>query len=301
MIRKAFWNPWRGSLAARWQFWSSTLSRHGIPVDNVGDNLRTFSELFTDVHRRFATRKNATIWGDKSPNYYDCMTTLAKDFWNAKFIVVSRDPLGTANAISRAAKADAPYFKKRGIYLRALLGFRVLQRQCDQLLAEGRDVCQINYEDLAREPEVAMRKVCNFLDIPFMAEVATLQNADRSSVPGGTHHALLRGETILAEARPSVIDPVFRDKIVRYKNWWNMRQSGTSGRVATQPFAKLSERLWDGVGYQALRTFDAITRLSFSLLPLSWLIRYRKFRFRGRPGGNEFNVPSRKGEFVHEL
>jgi Sulfotransferase family len=300
LIRTAFWNPWHGDLAARWQFWNLALSRHGIHSDDLGNGQRTFGGVFSDVHRRFAARKGATIWGDKSPNYYDRMAALSKEFWNAKFVIVWRDPIGTANAISRAAKADAAFFKKRGIQLRALLGYRILQRQCNQLLAEGRDICQINYEDLTREPEVAMRKVCEFLQIPFIAEIATLKNADRSSVPIGAHHAVLHGETILDGERPNIVDPALRDKIVRYKNWWNMEGDQVSRAIAGEPYTRFAERFFDGIRYRGLRTFDAFTRLGFSLLPLSCLVHYRKFRLRNRPKSKDFESQSKKSGFVYE-
>jgi hypothetical protein len=300
LIRQSFWRPWRSSVAARWQFWSLALSRHRIDAIDIGTNCRTFHETFTAVYQQFSARKGATIWGDKSPNYYDQLTVLSKEFWNARFIVVWRDPIGTANAIARAANADAAYFKKSGIQLRALLGRRILRQQCDQLLAEGRAVCQIRYEDLIREPEPVMRQVCAFLQIPFIAEVGTLQNADRSTVPAGAHHAALRGETILTTERPDILDTDLRNKIVRYKNWWRLvdKESCDSSGL---PIARSAERAWDKICYRALRFLDALTRMGFSWLPLSLLLQYRKFRFRSRRERENLETESRKSGFVYEL
>ncbi len=277
---------------ARWQFWNLALSRHGFT--NRGDLpvAKNFHDAFIAVYKQFAARKGATIWGDKSPNYYDRIQELAEEFPTAKFIIVWRDPVATANAVVRAGLAGSPYFNKKGMKLRSLMGYRVLKRGCDHLRDIGRDACEINYEDLVREPSSVMQVVCQYLQIPYMQEVSDLRDADRSSVPESKHHALLQGETIVSEQRREVLDPSFRAKARRYANWWQLWSGGEwppfpPAQSCNMAFPGISERTWDWISYKMFRGFDALTRLAFCFVPLSWLARYRKFaRKKYQAAGN---------------
>jgi Sulfotransferase family len=99
--------------AQRWQFWDKAFTRHNLDPDEFArKGIGDFPTAFAAVHTEFAKRKGATIWGDKSPNYYDRLRYLAGIFPQAKFIIVWRDPLGTANSIARAAATGNHYFNR---------------------------------------------------------------------------------------------------------------------------------------------------------------------------------------------
>jgi hypothetical protein len=164
LLRPVFLKPaGLSDWAERWQFWNGAFERHGLNLQDVPAGISDFRTAFESVHKEYARRKGAVIWGDKSPNYYYCLSAMARAFPDAKFILVWRDPEGTANSILRAAEMGNSYFKKKGAVLRGLLGYRVFKKECDWLVTHGKPVCQVSYEDLVSETATVMQEVCRFL------------------------------------------------------------------------------------------------------------------------------------------
>src|ERR1700676_1695534 len=99
----------------RWEFWNRGASRHGIDGSSIPPRLdiRSTTEA---VCKQYAERKNPTIWGCKRPQYYACLPELAREFPNAKFIVIWRDPNAICSSIVRAA-ARSHYFPLPGLSL----------------------------------------------------------------------------------------------------------------------------------------------------------------------------------------
>src|SRR5579872_453604 len=275
-FKRSRYNDWR----ERWQFWSETLSRHGFDPADFPAAVNNFRDAFIAVHREHAVRRGAVIWGDKSPNYYNRLIELAEEFHFARFIVVWRDPLATTNAIERAARGGSSYFAKKGMKLRSLLGYKKFKMQCDELRFRGRQVHEINYEDLVRHPAATMEGVCEFLQIPYFPELSDLANADRSSIPPGEHHALLRGSTIVSGERVQLLDPAFRSKVIRYVNLWHRQYAGLwppkpEPASDAREIPDIIERICDQTSYGMLSASEALTRWIFCFAPLSWLRRYR--------------------------
>jgi hypothetical protein len=231
LLRSAFRKPasycdW----AARWEFWDQALTRHGITADDLPRGVADFATAFTAVHKAYAARKGAVIWGDKSPNYYDSLPALARLFPEARFIIQWRDPAATANAIARGAASGAYYFGQPGAQLRALIGYRVLKRGVDYLLSHRHPVCQVTYEGLTSDPAKVMREVCRFLQIPYHDELANLQDADRSAIFKGPQHSLVHGNEIVDTPRSVILDPAAQHKIAGYVKLWKRRYSDEAGR-----------------------------------------------------------------------
>jgi len=207
LLRSVFWmGRGRRNWAERWQFWNRAFSRHGLDAAEFLNRQAELRTTFEAVHKQFAARKGAAVWGDKSPNYYDRLRDMAEVFPDARFIVVWRDPLETANSILRAAQSGNSYFKRYGSTLRGLAGNAVFKVQCEWLRAHRRDVLEVNYEDLVRDAPAIMRQVCSFLSLEYCGKVATLEGADRRAVYDRQHHALLNGNEIVSRRRPSVVD-----------------------------------------------------------------------------------------------
>ena len=278
LLRPVFLKGGSADWAERWEFLNSSLSRHSLSANDLPE-ARDFRSAFTASHQAYAARKGATIWGDKSPHYYDQLTFLAETFPGARFIIVWRDLFQTTSSIVRAA-AGSNYFSKAGMPLRAIVGYPALKQECDSLLARGVPVCQLNYEDLVSDPATAMKAVCRFLEIPYSDALATIDGADRSATHSGEHHRLLRGNAIVAQSRPDALAPSLRQKIARYHSWYrHLYAEAWPPYPKTAPpaqFPSLLQRLGDRVAYHLLRRWDALNELIFSLAPLSLLARYRQ-------------------------
>jgi hypothetical protein len=267
--------------AERWEFWNRAFTRHGLKVEDAGKGISDFAGAFAATHQLYARSRGATIWGDKSPNYYDRLNEMADDFPEARFIIVWRDPTGTANSILRAASLGNSYFQRKGAGFSGLLGYEVFKKECDRLLVRGKPVCQVNYEDLISDTPSVMRRVCGFLEIPYDDSLSTLEGADRSAILEGKHHANLRGNEIARGPRPNLVGPELQSKIDLYGATWRKRYG-----IAWPPYPQFVEspqraigwisQLADLLHYRYLRLRDKISPLAFSFTPLTLLRQYRR-------------------------
>ena len=286
LLKPVFLKPKaRSDWAERWQFWNGAFARHGVSPDQIPQGLADFPAAFSAAHQLYARRKQATIWGDKSPNYFDRLNEMADDFPHARFIIVWRDPNGTANSILRAASLGNSYFSRKGAAHCGLLGYARFKKETDHLLQRGKPVCQINYEDLIADTPAVMRQVCEFLHIPYDDALSSLEGADRSAILPGEHHANLRGNAIVRDTRPALTDSALRHKIAGYLTHW--RREYEAQWPAYPPPAinasappTLFTRLIDQLLYRLIRTRDGVSPLVFSLAPISLLRRYRQSKTR---------------------
>lgn len=273
--------------AERWDFWNEAFHRHGLSSSGELDGISDFPTAFIAAHQLYAQRRGATIWGDKSPNYYDRLNEMADDFPQARFIIVWRDPKGTANSIVRAASIGIYYFSRKGAALCGLLDYEVFKRECDRLLARGKPVCQVNYEDLILDTPSVMRRVCEFLQIPYDNSLSSLAGADRSAIYDGQHHANVKGEHIVRGSRPELVDSTFRRKINQYVAGWHQSYGAQwpphpqPTDISIEPLHRFS-KLIDGALYRIWRMRDRASQVVFSYIPISLLRRYRNLKNRRR-------------------
>jgi len=271
--------------AERWEFWNRAFSRHGMSADDVPGGIRDYRAAFTAFHKAYALRKGASVWGDKSPNYYDSLRALAGVFPKARFIVVWRDPVANANAVARGAKLGSRFHRRRGGQLRGLIGSQVLKSEVDHLLAIGQPICQITYEALTSDTGKVMQEICRFLDIPYSDELTNLRNADRSAISNGEHHALVRGDKIVDAPRELVLDRATQRKIASYVNLWKRRHGGVWPQSAPADAGEVEppqlwQRIGDKLAYRVLRVFDEFRQVAFCCAPLMLLQSYRGWRRR---------------------
>jgi len=267
----------------RWDFWNQALTRHQIDQARIPSVVAGFADAMSSVGREYARGKGASIWGCKSPNYYDCMTGLSREFPDARFIVIWRDPADICRSIVRAAE-DPSWFRKIGLPHRALFGYHEMKKECDQLMGAGVPVHEIEYEELTHNPAGVMVDVCAFLGVPFEERMLSLEGADRSAIYPGEHHKLVKSEKIVvAKERAEILPPSLRRKIGRYVQLWQREFAGHWPRVrqSSEPQPgepNLLERCVDRVWYRTLRGLDFVVTIAFSFAPLILLKKYRDLK-----------------------
>ncbi|HTQ97997.1 MAG TPA: sulfotransferase, partial [Candidatus Acidoferrum sp.] len=132
----------------RWEFWNTALARHKFDASVIPDGIRDLDVAVRAVYTEYARqKKSATVWGCKSPTYHDEVTRLSRTFPNARFIIIWRDIRHICRSILDAAETS-PFFNRRGMTLRAIIGCHDLKMQVDKLIARGGRVHQMNYEEL---------------------------------------------------------------------------------------------------------------------------------------------------------
>jgi len=262
---------------ARWDFWNDSLKRHRIDTDKIEPEASTVQAATAAAYREFATSREATVWGEKSPNWFDHLSSVAKDFSGSRFIAIWRNPADICRSVARAVDQDG-WFDKRGMMLRCLLGCEAYKRECDRLVAEGVALHQLRYDDLVRDPEGTMRGICEFLGIPYDQRMASLEGADRSTIDQAPQHELVRGNQIIAKTeRKEALSPELKLKIARYMRYWKQEYGDgwllLQGRtVEPGEMPSAWELFKDRMLYRMFRKFDSLVVIIYSFAPL-WLLR----------------------------
>jgi N-acetylglucosaminyldiphosphoundecaprenol N-acetyl-beta-D-mannosaminyltransferase len=275
----------RKTWVEKWEYWNAGVSRHDLDPARLSSPVTSLADALELAGREYAAQKGKKIWGCKSPSYYDRMEFLARGFPDARFVVIWRDPEEVCLSVIKA-KATAPWFARPGMTHKALLASKTLKKQVDRLLAMGASVHQIHYRDLVEHTKQTMQGICEFLQVRFDPVVTDLGKADRSAVFEGAHHKLAKGSQIVArKERKETLPPELTGKIRRYKALWRSQYGDHwllsqrfSDTVATKP--GIRERGADQLKYTALRLWDIVPRLAFSVLPTSAWQAYRRFKYK---------------------
>lgn len=269
-----------GAWRERWEFWNQGPSRHGIAIDSMPANVSSAWEATRLVYQEVARRKQATVWGEKTPHWFDCPLQMAENFPDARFIFLWRDPNSIMTSIARAARTER-FFKKAGFTQRMLLGTENLRNASDALKAQGRPVHEINYEDLTVDPTACMQQVCSFLDIPFEERMTTLEGADRSAIASGAHHSMVRsGRIVGGRKRAEILAPALQVKIGRYIARWEQRSHGAWPKYPVKrpegvARAGRAELCLDRIIYQSVLCRDKFVALVYAVVPVNFGRRFR--------------------------
>jgi hypothetical protein len=268
--------------------WNGVLTRHKIDAAAIPENTVGLPNAFREVAQQYARKKDATIWGCKSPNYYDCMNQLADWFPDAKFVVIWRDPADVCRSIVRAA-VKSPWFARPGMDIRALLGCRRMKQEADSLVQRGAAIHQLQYDDLVKQPVAALMSICDFIGIPYDPKMNTLEGADRSAIYNGDHHSMVKSSVIVANReRPEVLSPELKKKVERYVVFWRQQYDGKwpANAVVTPGTKPVSwfERTVDRVQHALLRGFDVTVPVLYSLIPVAIWQRYRRVKSKYQQG-----------------
>jgi hypothetical protein len=278
--------PWsRKEWVEKWEYWNAGISRHDLDPAKLTSPVKSLADAMEVAGKEYASQKGANIWGCKSPSYYNQMVSLAREFPNARFIVIWRDPEEICRSVIRAA-ASGLWFSRPGMTHKALLASKTLKRQCERLEAMGAAIHQIYYRDLVENTSHTMRAICEFLNMPFTPAVTVLNKADRSAVFEGAHHSLAKSNRIVARKEPNGALPTeLANKILRYKALWKANEP--SDWMLTQRFTEVGatkpgiwERMKDQMLFMLLRLWDSAPRIAFSILPTSVWQAYRRMKYK---------------------
>jgi len=140
-------------------FWRANGRKRLVLADHelcVAGLAETIDAVFT----HFASREGKSRWGEKSPMNLLHMRSLAEVFPGARFVHIIRDGRDAAQSFERRFG----FLPSESIYRwrRALS-----EGQAQGAKLGGERYLEVRYEDLTAEPERSMRKVCEFLDLPF--------------------------------------------------------------------------------------------------------------------------------------
>ncbi len=131
--------------------------REREPLD-AGESLRAFFSLYAQ------SRGGKTRWGDKTPEYVECMRPISKALPEARFIHVIRDGRDVAMSrvrwrMQRAGKKP-PMERLAKRWVKAVTGARKQGHRLPHYM-------EVRYEDLIAETESTLRRICEFIELDF--------------------------------------------------------------------------------------------------------------------------------------
>lgn len=134
-------------------------------------------ELFREKYKA-----KAKIWGDKTPVHIGSIPNIVKDFPEAKFLFVKRNPFHIVNSLKNerfvhASDNELACALEVYSFLDTYNHFKALYFGSDNFL-------EIDYEQLIAEPTMELEKVCAFLGIPFEKEMLEEANEETKTLIG---------------------------------------------------------------------------------------------------------------------
>ncbi len=133
-----------------------------IEPGDAGAAVRAFFSAYAD-------RQEKPLWGDKTPAYMLSITRIGRALPEARFIHLIRD--GRDVALSQTARAlneQPPPPAQAARWVKRI----TKSREQAAKLGGGRYI-ETRYEDLVRDPEPALRRICEFVELDWDAGMLT--------------------------------------------------------------------------------------------------------------------------------
>jgi len=282
MVPASFWSG--GKWWERLDFFNSCIRRHKIHIDPpIWNQARSRAEAAGILYREYGGSQSLYI-GEKSPSYYNCLPALARQFPEARFIVIWRNPEDVISSILHAGRTHY-FFRNHSLLLRSLIGFGKLQRDVLSCRARGTAILDFCYEDMISDPEATMKSICKFLELPFDPQMLDLEKADCTMFPPGEHHSRAKSGELKNISRPNspALDQI-RPKVWRYLTHWKAqfadqlstrRYWSKANDLSPDPLEIFCDRFY----YQCKRLYwEQLTPFIYGILPFLWLRTYRRWR-----------------------
>jgi len=211
-------------LARKFETWS--LERPALREWLLRDaRPRTYAELVSSVYtfHGLAHHKQAFRWGDKNNYYLNHIEELRALFPRAVFLHLVRDVRDIACSYlelagRRFASPYAPRLAQDAAHIAR--GWQEdlerIHRGLESL--EGWAAHEIRFEDLAARPEETLRRVCEFLGLPFDPAMLDfhVRNREQGLEPAAT-----------LEWKQKTLEPVDPSRVGRYRTELSPEQVGT--------------------------------------------------------------------------
>jgi hypothetical protein len=260
--------------AERLEFFNQALSRHRLYSKNDRTKLEKI-QTPSDLYHTFGELKGASVSGEKSPFYGPRLEQLHKEYPNASFIIVWRNPVEVYRSVVKAGQTSR-FFGKPGMLSRMIYHQEQTVRQTERIEKKGARILRVDYADIVDKTEKVCRVISAFVDVPFDARMLELNKADLSSIYKAPHHAYLRRGIIERQKyTEELVSPIVVKKLERYRHRWEEQQIKWLNLPANPQQPGPVELLYHNVTGKILTIYDSLVRAGFEFMPLKWLRVYR--------------------------
>ncbi|MEL6987165.1 MAG: sulfotransferase [Bacteroidota bacterium] len=129
-------------------------------LEKLVNDCDSFPEFGDRFFKRALDRTGSNIWFEKSPSNACHFHHFLKQFENSKVVHTLRDPYDTIASL--VLRGFTPYFAT-GLYL-----YNAAMAAASR---ESADYFEIRYEDIVSDPEVTLKGLFNFLNLPYNSKV----------------------------------------------------------------------------------------------------------------------------------
>lgn len=172
-------------------------SRFGLPpdvLDNLQFKAQDYSQLVSLIYDEFARMHGKSLGGEKSPGYVRHMPLLQGLFPQAKFIHLVRDGRNVALSLldwGKQKKRIKGPAKKYQLWDESPVAVSALwwvykasrgRRDAPKIGPEA--YTEVRYESLVAEPETELRKLAEFLELPYSPDMVNFYEGKTKSEPG---------------------------------------------------------------------------------------------------------------------
>lgn len=158
----------------------------------------TLRNLMEAFYKHYAILQGKNIWGDKTPSFFRMIPVLNQIFPEAKFIHVVRD--GRDVYLSR--KRMNPLMKNLSVSA-IEWKYKIIKARRDLEKLPTNKWIEIRYEDLVKNPENIVKKICEFLGIKYEKKMLLFYKDSSKYI--GKHHSKL------------IFKPISKSSLGRYK------------------------------------------------------------------------------------
>ena len=146
-------------------------------LEEIWRKCRTLGEITGTVFHQYSVVRNKPRWGDKRPYYIRYIPQLIKLYPDARIIHIIRDGRDCVGSLKKM-----PWWRKNVMY--SMLNWRYSIRM-GSIAAKvyKNQFIEVRYENIIRQPENELRKICNFLNEPFEPEMITFHLSAEKNIP----------------------------------------------------------------------------------------------------------------------
>ena len=158
--------------------WDIAITEDQVDVSEC----RTLSDVISAFYQTCASSKGKLLWGDKTPRYLVHVDVLNKLFPEARFIHIIRDGRDVAESISQMWWGANDFASALKSWERRVeIGHKMLNMLPQQRWME------LRFEDLVLDTKKELRRVTDFLQLPFEESMLGYSSVAADKVGGRIH------------------------------------------------------------------------------------------------------------------
>ncbi|TYB30566.1 MAG: sulfotransferase [Candidatus Mcinerneyibacterium aminivorans] len=164
--------PWKelveiiiGELESHSQFYTWGVNFHDAyyKLLNIPTKQKTLDKIIDEIYLTYSKKyfPEAKIWGDKTPQNVFSLDMINKIFPNAKYIHIIRDGRDVVNSYLKIKRYDNVE-KACNRWLNSIELVNKFKKK-----KSNSNFIELKYEKLVKNPEIEIKRVCNFLNISY--------------------------------------------------------------------------------------------------------------------------------------